>query len=117
MNRLYTFVDVVRLAKNANTDQADWETGYDKYALSLALQVERGECDPLAAEAMLEATTGMRPSYGDCIDSPKFEKCGSILARLVEGGAVDPIVAENALDRGLGVFALTTVIDSISSKK
>ena len=70
----------------------------------------RGNLDPIAAEAQLDAKSTSQ-AHDQQEQSPKTEKAAQALARLVERGAIDPVFAENILDTGFSVGSITAAFN------
>ena len=92
-------MDIVLLSRAAASESRYVENSetYDRAALGFERLVMDGKCDPLAAEAGLDAELRAQ-ALADDLPSKKLTGAKA-LSRLVEKGTVDPILAENILDQ------------------
>ena len=93
-------VDLAVVALAVRDDMTEYRKNQqtlERSAIVLAHRVVAGECDPVVAEAQLDAALSKsKPSTVEF--SPKQERATAALARLVTAGTIDEIFAQNILD-------------------
>lgn len=90
------------------------EESNERTSTWIASQVLKGNCDPVDAEARLNALPN---PYDRSEWTPAMLRGASALARLVGAGMIDPIFAENALDRDLYARSVAAALENGTANK
>ena len=109
-NELRGVADMAVLAMTARgAEKYRMDDRYSALALSLADQVLKGSCDPIAAEAALNDHLATVPE--DFVTMPKGERGAKALERLVRNNVLDPLFAEEVLDRNFSVWSVRETLE------
>ena len=108
-------ITVVAFAtRNELTEYRANQQTLEKDAISLANKVIAGACDPVVAEAQLDAAAS-RPLTVEF--SRKQERAAAALARLVEAGTIDEIFAQDILNSRFAQSAVKAAYDHIPENR
>jgi len=110
---LRSMIDIISLAPAttaAKKFKRSQEVQFEAFGLNLERQVEKG-LDLLAAEAQLDTELATQAENGFEV-SPRAERAGQALARLVEQEVIDQVLAENMLDAQFSRFSVLKALNA-----